>query len=60
MRKRDERRDGFAKVVRKAMETRLGDDAEEVEEVLAKAGVNQLLRKQAVHDDLVSRGPRGQ
>ena len=48
VRKRDERRDGFAKVVRKAMETRLGDDAEEVEEVLAKAGVNQMLRKQAL------------
>jgi hypothetical protein len=48
VRKRDERRDGFAKVVRKAMETRLGDDAEEVEEVLAKAGVNQVLRKQAL------------
>lgn len=49
--KRDDRRDGFAKVVRKAMETRLGDDAEEVAEVLAKAGVSQVLRKQAL--DLV-------
>ncbi|HEY7326613.1 MAG TPA: hypothetical protein VH592_03165 [Gemmataceae bacterium] len=48
VRKRDERRDGFAKVVRKAMETRLGDDAEEVAEVLAKAGVSQMLRKQAL------------
>lgn len=48
VRKRDERRDGFAKVVRKAMETRLGDDAEEVAEVLAKAGVGQVLRKQAL------------
>ena len=48
VRKRDERRDCFAKVVRKAMETRLGDDTEEVEEVLAKAGVNQMLRKQAL------------
>lgn len=46
--KRDDRRDGFAKVVRKAMETRLGDDAEEVAEVLAKAGVSQVLRKQAL------------
>lgn len=46
--KRDDRRDGFAKVVRKAMETRLGDDAEEVAEVLAKAGVSQALRKQAL------------
>lgn len=46
--KRDDRRDGFAKVVRKAMETRLGDDAEEVAEVLAKVGVSQVLRKQAL------------
>lgn len=46
--KRDDRRDGFAKVVRKAMETRLGDDAEEVADVLAKAGVSQVLRKQAL------------
>ncbi len=46
--KRDDRRDGFAKVVRKAMETRLGDDADEVAEVLAKAGVSQVLRKQAL------------
>lgn len=46
--KRDERKDGFAKVVRKAMETRLGDDADEVADVLAKAGVSQALRKQAL------------
>ena len=48
VRKRDERRDGFAKVVRKAMETRLGDDAEEVAEVLSKAGVGQALGKKAL------------
>lgn len=48
VRKRDERKDGFAKVVRKAMETRLGDEADEVAEVLAKAGVNQLLGKRAL------------
>jgi hypothetical protein len=30
------------------METRLGDDAEEVAEVLAKVGVGQVLRKQAL------------
>jgi hypothetical protein len=46
--KRDERRDGFAKVVRKAMETRLGDDAEEVAEVLAKAGIGHALGKRAL------------
>lgn len=48
VRKRDERRDGFAKVVRKAMETRLGDDAEEVAEVLAKAGIGHALGKRAL------------
>ena len=46
--KRDERRDGFAKVVRKAMETRLGDDAEEVAKVLADAGVGHALGKRAL------------
>lgn len=48
VRKRDERRDGFAKVVRKAMETRLGDDSEEVAEVLAKAGIGHALGKRAL------------
>jgi hypothetical protein len=46
--KRDERRDGFAKVVRKAMETRLGDDAEEVAEVLVKAGIGHAVGKKAL------------
>ena len=46
--KRDERRDGFANVVRKAMETRLGDDAKEVAEVLAKAGVGHAIGKKAL------------
>ncbi len=48
VRKRDVRRDGFANVVRKAMETRLGDDADEVAEVLGKAGVGLFLRKKAL------------
>ena len=46
--KRDARRDGFTKVVRKAMETRLGDDAEEVAEALFKAGVGHALGKKAL------------
>ena len=33
VRKRDERRDGFAKVIQPAMETKLGDDADEVQKV---------------------------
>lgn len=48
VRKRDERRDGFANVVRKAMSTRLGDDAEKVAEVLQKAGISQALSKKAL------------
>jgi hypothetical protein len=48
VRKRDERRDGFANVIRKAMETRLGDDAEEVMGVLAKHGVTGNLGKRAL------------
>lgn len=46
--KRDERRDGFAQVVRKAMETRLGDDAKEVAEALVKAGIGHALGKRAL------------
>ncbi len=46
--KRDERRDGFAKVVKKAMETKLGDDAEEVMKVLAQKGITRSLSKKAL------------
>lgn len=45
--KRDERRDGFAKVIRKAMETKLGDDAEETIQTLVKHGLSRTLAKQA-------------
>ena len=48
VRKRDERKDGFAKVVAKAMETRLGDDAEDVAKVLAKAGIGHGIGKRAL------------
>jgi hypothetical protein len=48
VRKRSERRDGFAKVIQKAMETRLGEDAKEVAEVLAKAGITGALGKRAL------------
>ena len=37
--RRDERRDGFAKVIQRAMETRLGDDADEVRKILAQQGI---------------------
>lgn len=45
--KRDERRDGFVKVIRKAMGERLGNDAAEVLKVLGKQGVNRQLAKRA-------------
>lgn len=46
--KRDARRDGFAKVIQKAMETRLGADAEEVGKALAKHGISRSLVKKAL------------
>lgn len=48
VRKRDERKDGFAKVLKKAMETKLGTDAEEVEKVLAQSGITRTLAKKAM------------
>ena len=46
--KRDARRDGFATLIRKAMQTKLGDDAEEVEKLLAKSGFSRQLAARAV------------
>ena len=46
--KRDERRDSFAAVVKRAMETKLGDDAEEAMKVLSKHGITKLLAKRAL------------
>lgn len=48
VRKRDERKDAFAKVVAKAMHESLGDDAEEALKVLADHGVSRRLAKQAL------------
>ena len=48
VRKRDERRDGFLRVIRKAMEQTLGEDAEAVMKELAKHGLTRGLAKQAV------------
>ncbi len=45
--RRDERKDDFARLVKKAMTETLGDEAEEVVKVLAKEGVQQFLAKQA-------------
>jgi hypothetical protein len=45
---RDKRRDGFAKVIQKAMEEKLGDGAEEVMKVLQKNGITRSAAKQAL------------
>lgn len=47
--KRDARKDGFASLMRKAMATKLGDDAEDVEKVLAKNGITRQLAKEALN-----------
>ena len=46
--KRDERRDGFVRVIKQAMQQTLGADAEEVMKALAKHGLSRGLAKQAV------------
>jgi hypothetical protein len=46
--KRDARRDGFVSVLKKAMQMRLGDDADEVAETLLQNGIPRGLAKQAL------------
>jgi hypothetical protein len=46
--KRDERRDAFAKVIQRAMDTKAGDDADEVRAALSQAGISRALAKQAI------------
>jgi hypothetical protein len=46
--KRDSRRDGFVAVMRKAMETSLGADAEEATKALLKVGITKGLAKRAL------------
>jgi hypothetical protein len=45
---RDARKDGFAKVIKKAMETKLGDDAEDVMKILNRNGISKGLAKRAL------------
>ncbi|MBI1827243.1 MAG: DUF932 domain-containing protein [Planctomycetes bacterium] len=45
---RDERRDGFSAVIKKAMETTLGPDSESVLKVLQERGITRTLAKDAV------------
>jgi len=49
VRLRDTRRDGFVTVVRRAMETKLGDDADEVLKVLLREGIPRSLSQQALN-----------
>lgn len=44
----DQRRDAFARVIQRAMETQLGEDADAVQAVLAKAGVGRTWAKEAI------------
>ncbi len=46
--KRDERRDGFAKVIGKAMKTKLGDDCEDVLKLLQDKGIQKKLGTEAL------------
>jgi hypothetical protein len=46
--KRDERRDGFTKVIAKAMTEKLGNDADEALKVLLKNGISRGTAKQAL------------
>ena len=46
--RRDARRDGFARVMKKAFETKLGDDAESVAKVLFKQGIPRDFAKEAL------------
>ena len=46
--KRDARKDGFARVIRKAMETALGEDADEALKALNRHGITRTLAKRAL------------
>ncbi|MBI1902927.1 MAG: DUF932 domain-containing protein [Planctomycetia bacterium] len=46
--RRDQRRDGFARVIAKAMNTTYGQDAEEVQKLLTKAGIGRALAERAI------------
>ena len=46
--RRDERRDGFVRVIQRAMTERLGDDADEVAKILKREGLPQGLAAKAL------------
>lgn len=45
---REQRRDGFVRVMRKAVESKLGNDAEAAMKELTKSGINRTLAKEAL------------
>ncbi len=45
---RDQRRDGFVRMMQKAVESTLGSDAEEAMKTLTKSGINRSLAKEAL------------
>lgn len=48
VKRRDERRDGFVSVIQKAMNARLGDDAEDAKKALARSGIGRQLAQRAI------------
>jgi predicted GNAT family acetyltransferase len=48
LQRRDERRDGFVRLMQKAVHEKLGTDADEVAKLLSKHGINRQLAKQAL------------
>ncbi|NLX97806.1 MAG: DUF932 domain-containing protein [Rhodopirellula sp.] len=46
--KRDQRRDAFANAIQRAMDTKMGEDADEVRAALSKAGISRALGRQAI------------
>jgi hypothetical protein len=54
--KRNERRDGFVRVMEKALREKLGEDREDTAKALAQHGINRTLAEQAV--DLAARSGR--
>jgi hypothetical protein len=54
--KRDARRDGFVATIKKAMETTVGQDAEEALKMLTRAGVTRQLAKRAVEEHDFEKG----
>lgn len=46
--RRDERKDGFARIIQKAMQDKLGESAEDVAKVLCRQGISRVLAEHAL------------